>query len=455
MIKPSKRNQRTKISAFALLLATIFATACSSEQKTATKHTYFPKEVWNVAENNNYQDSTSQFNIYRMKETPNLVAFWEAGFGQDPATTKDEKFRVKLDEMMSETEKMFVFYRDSLRFIEPGHSVTDSIRMMLYLYYNEDGTVYGGSADDTIGVMWLSPNRVQHYPYAAVAHELGHSFQFQVSIDGHPAFPGGSIYEMTSQYMLFQFYPNWMQLETYHLENFMKNTHKAFLHEDNMYCSPYVLEYWSGKYGINFVGRMWNEALEGEDPVMAYKRITGIDQASFNDEMLDAYLRFMTWDLPRIKDIAAEYANGHFTKLDKLDNGWYQIAEECCPQNYGYNGIELEIPADSTEIQLEFKGITGAEGFRQIQTEKAGWRYGFVAMTKNGERTYSQPFSDSEGIATFTVPAETTNLWLVVCGAPTEHWTHEIDQKPETDEQWPYQFKLTGTSPVAHIVTNN
>ena len=144
-----------------------------------------------------------------------------------------------------------------------------------------------------------------------------------------------------------------------------------------MYCSPYLLEYWSGKYGINFIGRLWREAQKGEDPVMTYKRITGIDQATFNDEMLDAYLRFMTWDLPRIKDIAAEYANGHFTKLDQLGNGWYQIAQECCPQNYGYNGIELEVPEAGTEIGLDFKGIAGAAGFHNIQTDKAGWRYSY------------------------------------------------------------------------------
>ncbi len=387
-----------------------------------------------------------------MKETENLVAFWEAGFGPDPATTEDEKFRVQLDSVLDETEKMFVFYRDSLKFITQGQSVTDSLRMMLYLYYNEDGTVYGGGADDTIGVMWLSPNRIQKYPYAAVAHELGHAFQTQVAADGNTTFGGGSIYEMTSQYMLFHFYPNWMQLETYHLDNFMKNTHKAFLHEDNMYCSPYVLEYWSEKYGIDFIGKLWQQVAEGEDPVMTYKRITGIDQQAFNDEMLDAYLRFMTWDMDRIRTIAAEYANGHFTKIDSLTEGWFRIAKECCPQNYGYNGIQLDVPEAGTEIKLTFKGLIEADGFHIVQPEKAGWRYGFVALQEDGNRVYSPTFSAREGEADFVVPEQTTHLWLVVCGAPTEHWTHEIDFKPENDEQWPYEFKLTGTNPIAKII---
>lgn len=449
---PSMQKLKPAQIALGLLTATSLFSACSPQSAAPEKQTYFPKEVWNVAENNDFQDSTAQFNIYRMRESENLVSFWEAGFGADPATTADEKYRVQLDEMQAETEKMFVFYRDSLKFIEPGHSKTDSLRMMLFLFHNDDGTVYGGGVDDMVGAMWLSPNRVQTSPYAAVAHELGHAFQFQVSIDGNNGFDQGSIYEMTSQYMLFHFYPNWMELENYHLQNFMNNTHKAFLHEDNMYCSPYVLEYWSQKYGIDFIGRLWRKAEKGEDPVMAYKRLTGIDQQTFNDELLDAYLRFMTWDMDRIRDLAAPYANGHHTELMKQADNWYQITEAKCPQNYGYNGIELQVPEGETEIKLIFEGLAGAEGYRSVQTDKAGWRYGFVALQKDGKRVYSEAFSAPKGEASFVIPEGTSNLWLVVSGAPTAHWTHEIDFKADNDEQWPYRFQLTGTSPANEII---
>jgi hypothetical protein len=35
-------------------------------------------------------------------------------------------------------------------------------------------------------------------------------------------------------------------------------------------------------------------------------------------------------------------------------------------------------------------------------------------------------------------------LWLVVSGAPTEHWVK--GRGDNKDEQWPYQIRLTGTS---------
>lgn len=429
-----------------LLSSALLVSCMNNNISDVEKTTYFPSEIWKVEKGNDFSDSLAQFSRYRLKETANLAILWEKAFGEDPSTTSDEKYRFQMHDLMEESEKMFVFYRDSLQFIEKGQSLTDSIRMLIFVYHNDDGTVYGGGEKDSIGIMWLSPNRIQHKPYAAMAHEMGHAFQYQVAADGNDGFDPGSIYEMTSQYMLFQFYPNWMQLETYHFDNFMKNTHKAFLHEDNMYCSPYVLEYWSNKYGREYIGQLWRSAKKGEDPVMTYKRIQEMDQEAFNNEIADAYLKFMTWDMDRIRTIASEFANKHTSQLIEKKNGWYQISKENCPQNYGYNGIRLNVPGTETEISMEFKGLTDADGYNNIQTDKAGWRYGFIAELKNNERIYSPIFSNNTDTVTFTVPDNTANLWLMVCGAPTEHWIHEMDFKPENDEQWPYQIRISGTS---------
>lgn len=36
--------------------------------------------------------------------------------------------------------------------------------------------------------------------------------------------------------------------------------------------------------------------------------------------------------------------------------------------------------------------------------------------------------------------------WLVISGAPTEHWRHAWDDNDANDEQWPYQVKFSGTN---------
>ena len=51
----------------------------------------------------------------------------------------------------------------------------------------------------------------------------------------------------------------------------------------------------------------------------------------------------------------------------------------------------------------------------------------------------------------FETPKDTQFLWLVVTGAPTEHWdymkTWSVLKKEKGKEaQWPYQVRLNGTS---------
>lgn len=410
------------------------------------KETYIPKAAWRVNEDNDFNDPNSQFNIHRMMETPNVVAFWEPQFGDDPENCEDPKYNVPIRDIIDQADKMFCFFQDELKFSVKGSSINDKYRQILFFFYSDEGTVYGGSSDDMIGTMWINPNRVKKGPYGAIAHEMGHGFQSTVKYDKGHTFQGGSIYEMTSQYMLWQYYPDWIVFENYHLVGFLEKNHLAFLHQSNMYHTPFVLEYWASLHGNDIIGNLWHEVEGNEDIVMTYKRHANLSQKAFNDEMHKAYLRFMTWDMDRIRDVSAPYINLHKTKLEPVANGWLQIAKENCPQDYGYNGIELQAPEGGGEVILDFKGMVGLEGFDTYIPEKAGWRYGFMALKNNGERVYGETCSESKGQIKFTVPANTANLWLVVMGAPTEH----AKLGSEIDE-WPYQIKLTGTQPVLPV----
>ncbi|BCM88623.1 hypothetical protein IAD21_00464 [Abditibacteriota bacterium] len=422
-------------------------------KKDAPKELYLPSKVWMVPDNNDYADENSEFSNTRKIESANIGLFWAKEFGADPSANPDKSKRFDPERASKECERFYQYYTDKLKFVEKGKSVSDRYKALIYVVNSDDGTAFGSGVEDKLGVLWTPPSRINREPYGVLAHELGHSFQYLVHADGAWGFtsrPRGSrgqtIFEMTSQYMLWQVYPEWMTFENYHLVNFMKKTHLAFLHEDNQYCSPYVLEYWSNKHGIDFMGKLWREAKRGEDPVMAYKRLTSISQEQFNDEIFDASRRFITWDMKRIETVARKYANQHTTALNSIGDGWYRIAKSNCPQNYGYNGIKLKVPTTGTEVTLDFKGLAGAEGFRAINVEKAGWCYGFLASREDGSRVYGPMYSKVEGTAKFVVPEKTQYLWLVVSGAPTEHWEHLSDGNEANDEQWPYQIKLSGTS---------
>jgi len=441
------------LNTITVALFTFYAAHQSPVKTDTLKVVYVPKNVWMVPDNNDYTNNNSQFSNQRRAESPNIVAFWDKEFGNDPSINPEIARQINVKEALKECERFYSYYVNDLKFVDKGKSVTDKYKILFYMMGGKEGTAFGGGTEDKIGLLWTPASRMSHAPYGALAHELGHSFQYLAHADGAWAFtsaPKGShgqpIFEMTSQYMLWQVYPEWMTFENYHLTGFMQQTHLAFLHEKNQYHSPYVLEYWSEKHGIEFMGKLWRSAIKGEDPVMAYKRITSINQRQFNDEIFDAARRFITWDMKRIGQVAKKYANQHISTLNAIGEGWYRIAESNCPQNYGYNGIKLKVPAAGTKVKVKFKGIAGAKGFRAINTEKAGWRYGLLAVKEDGSRVYGDVYAKANGTAQFVVPENSKYLWLVVSGAPIVHWEHISDDNDDNDEEWPYKVKVTGTT---------
>ncbi|TDH27081.1 hypothetical protein EXU57_09335 [Segetibacter sp. 3557_3] len=420
-----------------------------AQHRSGTKELYLPAKVNRVPDGNDYAKNESEYSFQRMVQGDDIAIFWHKEFGDDPTTNANEKKRFNPAEALKELERFYDFYVNNLKLVEKGKSLTDKYKMVLYVFSGEGGTAFGGGSENKVGMLWTPPGRMSKMPYGTLAHELGHSFQYIMRAD-HGTGPRGAISEMSAQYLLWQVYPEWMTFENYHLVDFMKKTHYAFLHPTNMYHSPYVFEYWSNKHGIEFFGKLSRLTQQGEDPVMTYKRITNLNQEQFNDEIFDACRRFITWDMERIKQVAAPYANQHTTTLNAAADGWYRIAKTHCPQNYGYNGIRLAVPKGGTRIRLEFKGLAGSEGFTAVKTDNAGWRYGFVAHKKDGSRVYSDAFKKAVGSVNFKVPKNTEHLWLVVMGAPTEHWPvsaprQRTESSNNQEEQWPYQIKLTGT----------
>jgi len=417
---------------------------------------YLPAKAAQVPEHNDYNDSTSEFCVKRMVQGDNIAIFWSKEYGDDPMTNPNGKKRFDANHALKECERIFNYYVNELKLVRQGKSISDQHKLLVYVFGGDGGTAFGGGIEDKVGALWTPAVRVNRAPYGVLAHEMGHSFQFMARIDNHGRGIRGAINEMSAQYVLWQVYPEWMTFENYHLVAFMKKTHYAFLHPTNMYHSPYVLEYWSNKHGKEFFGDLCRATLPDEDPVMTYKRLNSLTQEQFNDEMFDASRRFITWDMKRIEEVAKPYANQHHCILNDIGDGWYRIPPSHCPQNYGYNGIKLKVPAVGTRVVLNFKGLAGAEGYNAVKTDKAGWRYGFLASLKDGSRVYGEACKDAAGTATFNVPENTAYLWLVVSGAPTEHWPVEMRGRTKPgdnlEEQWAYRIKLSGTTPDDSVI---
>lgn len=298
-------------------------------------------------------------------QTDNLVFFWEKGFGDNPLCPPDldgHPMKVDMENLENRVEGFYQFFRDSLRFSLPG-SKADKYKMMVMINYSLDGTAYGGTYDNFIGALWVAPNRIQDKKLNCLAHELGHSFQLQISADSISDIWGGNgFFEMTSQWMLWQVNPNWVTDENYHFQAFRKLTHKAFLSIDNIYHSPYVLEYWAEKHGLDFIAKLYRNGKIEEDPALTYMRMCMINQKQFNNEMFDCYTHLLNFDFRHAYNETRPYACTFSTPMDSVGMNTYRIPADMAPEEYGFNAIKLAKPLKKNNIKIKVKRLSKDNG---------------------------------------------------------------------------------------------
>ena len=306
----------------------------------ADKRVYIPRDLRGI----NLNDSTSKWSWRNSVQTEDVVFFWQQPFGHDPAKApklEGKPMTFDLDNVVKRVQYFYNFYRDSLHFLSTP-SNADSLKMMVMINYSLEGTAYGGDYDNRIGALWVAPNRMQDRNLNCLAHELGHSFQRQITSDGAgEAWGGSGFFEMTSQWMLWQVNPDWPTEENYHLQAFRKATHKAFLAPENIYRSPYVLEYWAEKHGRAHIAKLFREGKRGEDPAMTYMRVNGLTQQQFCDELFDCYSRLLNFDFSHAYSQTRRHACTFSTPLDTIGIGHYRIPADYQPEPYGFNAIKI------------------------------------------------------------------------------------------------------------------
>ena len=345
-----------------ILLCLASCIRTSLESKTI----FIPKDLQDM----NLADSSSIWSYSRMDTTENLVIFWEKGFGNDlsnPDSLEGQPMDVDLPLLRQQLELFYTFFRDTLQFTMPDSRCHDT-RMMVMLRYSLEGTAYGGSYDDSIGALWVTPQRLRDPRLNCIAHELGHSFQCQIGADRGGEWPVYGFYEMTSQWMLWQVNPDWLTDENYHYEAYRHLTHLAFLHTENIYHSPYVLQYWSEKHGRDIIARLFKEGRKDEDPVQAYQRLTGITHEQFCDEMIDAATHIVGLDFQHAFAETRKYAYQMGDTVAPLTRGEVREAGQTL-EAFGFDVFPLNI-TDTDPVEIELEGMT--------TDSDAAWRYGFV-----------------------------------------------------------------------------
>ena len=422
----------------------------------AQKQVYIPRFITN--ENMDLNDPNSQWCYCRSMETDNFIIFWETGFGADPSQ-ESNPYYVNMDQLKDVAEKSYETYTSVLDFTDDGNSTVDNYKQMIFILYSTEWAAYGSGQDDVVGTLHVNPAAANIN--TVLAHEIGHCFEYIAGIDGLDGYRygfganasgGNGFWEQCANWMSFKVYPA-QQFTAHDFNGYITKNHKHILHEEPRYQNYFIQDYWTYKRGTDFMGKLWKESVRPEDPVETYKRLNAISQAQFNDEMYEHAARLTTFDLPAIRDYGANSISKRAqVKMNLTANNFWQVDSTVCIENYGYNSIKLNAPSSAAEVSVNFKGLVGTNGFRALNPNKGGWRYGFVALLEDGTRVYSdmaigkvENGINPDQTLTFDCPDKCVNLWLVVSGSPQEHWRHAWDDDDSNDEQWPYEVQFTNT----------
>lgn len=450
-------------------------------------------KFWKPSEyaNLNFFRNDSRFSWYRSKQSEHFVVFWEAGFGDDPSKAEPlngVNMQVDIDDLLVKAEQFFKTNIETLKMAElgKGKSYLDKYKMEIFLFYSSEWLATGSGYDNTIGALWVNPSTCQPVG-SVIAHEIGHSFQYQVYCDKlyqggkddlksgfrygfGPNGEGGCAYwEQCAQWQSFQDYPE--QQFGYDIDVFKNQYQRHFHHEWMRYASYWLQSYWVEKHGVEAYGEIWRQSVFPEDAIKTYTKVyNGGDWEKTKAELYDYAARMATFDIDGVREYAGGAQGLLNTTLFKVEDGAYQVSYMSCPATTGFNVIPLNLPEGDNKVSVTFEGLavgsalpagdTGtyldgdlvsksvSQGtYNKIGAGKEGWKYGFVAMKKDGTRVYGEMNSASVGTsnASFEVPANTERLFLVVLGAPTEYRQQEWDDDCKDDDQWPYRVKFTGT----------
>lgn len=444
---------------------------------------------------NDFTKETSQFCFQRSVESEHFVIFWEKGMTKSSSgNITYDGYTCNVNTMLKQAENIWKCYVEDLGFLTPGKSTTDKFKIEMYIvkngwggagdswradgsgtdatYYEYSGTTKNSKATK-VGVFHCTTRAATARNGHTLAHEIGHTFQYLVGADSN--FSHGMSYglgqgndnewwEDCANWQAYKVYPQYQYSDGEYYEQYLNKHHLNIHHEDIRYTSCYYQDYWCQLHGLTTVGKVWREAnaSKREDPSQVYMRIFGLDEQTYGDEMYQAFAHLTSLDIEGIhSNSQAKIGNepqrliqpsdAICTKYLEGDKNYWIVDPGYCPQNYGYNANPLKIPAAGTTVTASFKGLAGCEGYKKVNTQYAGWRYGLVAYAGDGTRVYSDVGSDKEGEVSIVVPEGCENMWFVVMGAPTKYWSHSwtsgtpASAFSTNDEQWPYAVKFTGS----------
>lgn len=426
--------------------------------------------------------SDSRWFFGRSRQSEHFIVFWELGYDPYGETTPGDlpssnSYYVDIDDLLEKAEEFYRVNVDVLKFADTGHGVSnlDDYKMEIYLLHQTEWLATGGGYDDTIGALWINPATC-HPVGSTIAHEIGHSFQYQVYADAvrggapndfstgwrYEIGQGCGFWEQSAQWQSYQSYAA-QAFSTVNFTEFVNNSHRHFTHEHQRYASYFLMWHWASKHGVEEIGELWRASRKPEDPIQTYQRRHSLTMDQLNADLYDYAARCVTWDFSveatdlyegkltgvtqSVREFGAPYIGkiGWTGTLDEA-TGFYTVDPGRAPEATGFNHIRLN--KAEGPVSVRFEGLPNASGFNRVSDPSiAGWNVGFVGLKADGTRVYSPStrVRDAADIS-FDVPSGCEKLWLVVAATPERYLQHLWDEDNTNDEVWPFRVRFEGTN---------
>lgn len=469
-----------------LLTALILITAALSAN--AQKKIYIPWEWKNNTATYKESDPghTAQYSKTRSQESDNFIVYWEKGYGDTHPSQAPDTYRVDIDDLLQKAEWYYALNVGKLAFCDEKNSKVSQYKMIICLLHDAGWVATGSGYDNVIGALWITPSTCKPVGQT-IAHEIGHSFQYQTYCDlgGFAGFRtaignGSTFWEQTAQWQSVQAHPELKWDQSWFI---FKNAHNyAMTHEWMRYQSYWWHYYLAERYGIDIIGRLWrHDTGKGQDPNEVLMSLLGIDTQELFRHYFDYAMKMATIDLDIARSEAEPYIGTYAYSYVPLGGTKFQVAYASCPQTTGFNIIPLDVPEAGTTITTQFTSLkapakiadsdpvqffNGASVYEKLAdktyynysstyNKQRAFRLGYVALLNDGTRQYisQDTLYCAEGGSgnktasiSATIPDNTKRMWLVVVPAPKQYTAHQWDDDITDDSQWPYTIEFKNTS---------
>lgn len=439
----------------------------------------------------------ARWSWWRMKQSEHFFVFWEPGFGDDPnSSSLPANLRVDIDDLLAKAEQFYTTNVEKLGMAVTGQgkSRLDSYKMQIYLLYQTEWLATGSGYDNMIGALWVNPSTCQPVG-SVIGHEIGHSFQYQVSADllmnkvgsitdfgatvgfrygfDLDGSGGCAFWEQCAQWQSFQDFPEEAFSQDYHVQEWLAHHHRGFLHEWYRYASYWFPYWYTQEHGIGTHARIWRESVFPEDALQTYMRLYfDGDTEKFYDEYFSYAQHCAAYDFDAVHKYVTESALHYTTSMFRNSDGRYQVSYGNCPGTTGFNLVPLNVAAGET-VKVEFNGlepgsalvaedpgkIIDGDGnvqgtmttYNKQSNKESGYRFGFVSIDYDGVSHYGDMYSGTSGTAEYDVPENAQRLYFVVVGAPKRYRSQAWDDNGKNDEQWPYEISIENTDLLGNV----